>query len=79
MRDEIKIMRGAPAEVLPSEKVQSQTVHLMTPNECAELLHVEVNTLYVMKSQGRIPFRKVGHLLRFDLNEIIEWTKVVQK
>jgi len=29
----------------------------------------------MMKSQGRIPYRKVGHLLRFDRNEIIEWTR----
>lgn len=28
-----------------------------------------------MKSQGRIPYRKVGHLLRFDFEEIVEWTK----
>ncbi len=38
-------------------------------------LQIEVNTLYVMKSQGRIPYRKVGHLLRFDFEEIVEWTK----
>jgi excisionase family DNA binding protein len=47
----------------------------MTPTQCADFLQVEVNTLYVMKSQGRIPYRKVGHLLRFDRDEIIEWTK----
>jgi len=39
---------------------------------------VEVNTLYVMKSQKRIPYRKVGHLLRFDFEEIVEWTKPKQ-
>jgi len=48
---------------------------LMTPEQCAAFLQIEVTTLYVMKSQGRIPYRKVGHLLRFDLNEIVEWTK----
>ena len=57
------------------KKAQLQASRLMTPEECAEFLQVEVNTLYVMKSQGRIPYRKVGHLLRFDLDEIIEWTK----
>jgi excisionase family DNA binding protein len=51
----------------------------MTPTQCADFLQVEVNTLYVMKSQGRIPYRKVGHLLRFDLSEIIEWTKAKEK
>ena len=56
-------------------KAPDQDRQLMTPEQCAALLQVEVNTLYVMKSQGRIPYRKVGHLLRFDLEEIIEWTK----
>jgi excisionase family DNA binding protein len=47
----------------------------MTPEQCAAFLQIEPNTLYVMKSQGRIPYRKVGNRLRFDLDEIIEWTK----
>ena len=48
---------------------------LMTPEQCAAFLQIEVGTLYVMKHQRRIPYRKVGHLLRFDLEEIIDWTK----
>ena len=48
---------------------------LMTPDQCAAFLQIQVGTLYVMKHQRRIPYRKVGHLLRFDLAEIIEWTK----
>ena len=47
----------------------------MTPEQCAQFLGIKINTLYVMKSQGRIPYRKVGHLLRFDFQEIVEWTK----
>ena len=56
-------------------KASVEATRLMTPEQCAAFLQVEVNTLYVMKSQGRIPYRKVGHLLRFDLQEIVEWTK----
>ncbi len=56
-----------------------QASQLMTPEQCAAFLQIEVNTLYVMKSQGRIPYRKVGHLLRFDLQEIVEWTKPKSK
>jgi len=48
---------------------------LMTPDQCAAFLQIEIGTLYVMKHQRRIPYRKVGHLLRFDLAEIIAWTK----
>ena len=51
----------------------------MTPEQCAAFLQIEVNTLYVMKSQRRIPYRKVGHLLRFDFEEIVEWTKPKSK
>jgi excisionase family DNA binding protein len=52
---------------------------LMKPKECATFLQIEVNTLYVMKHQGRIPFRKVGNLLRFDFDEIVEWTRAKQR
>jgi excisionase family DNA binding protein len=52
---------------------------LMTPEQCADFLGIKINTLYVMKSQGRIPYRKVGHLLRFDFDEIVEWTKDKEK
>jgi len=52
-----------------------QADRLMTPEQCAAFLQIEVNTLYVMRHQGRIPYRKVGHLLRFDFDEIVEWTK----
>jgi excisionase family DNA binding protein len=56
-----------------------ESSRLLTPEQCADFLQIEVNTLYVMKSQGRIPYRKVGHLLRFDFDEIVEWTKPKRK
>ena len=59
-------------------KTPVQDGQLMTPEQCAAFLQIEVSTLYVMKSQGRIPYRKVGHLLRFDFEEIVEWTKPKQ-
>jgi excisionase family DNA binding protein len=65
-----------------TEQVKKATVQesqLMTPEQCAAFLQIEVNTLYVMKSQKRIPYRKVGHLLRFDFEEIAEWTKPKDK
>src|SRR4029079_5835072 len=34
---------------------------LMTPEQCAQFLGIKINTLYVMKSQGRSPYRKAGH------------------
>jgi excisionase family DNA binding protein len=59
--------------------LESSGPSLMTPEQCAQFLGIKINTLYVMKSQGRIPYRKVGHLLRFDFDEIVEWTKNKEK
>jgi excisionase family DNA binding protein len=48
---------------------------LMTPAQCAEFLQVSVDTLYVWVSNRKIPFRKAGGALRFDFDEVSEWTK----
>jgi excisionase family DNA binding protein len=45
--------------------------------EVAELLGVKVRTVYEMVAQNRIPYRKPpgSSILRFDLDEILDWTK----
>ena len=45
--------------------------------EVAELLNVKPRTIYEMVAQKRIPYRKPAgsNILRFDLEEILEWTK----
>lgn len=45
--------------------------------ELAALLKVKPRTIYDMVAQGRIPYRKPrgSNILRFDLEEIIAWTK----
>ena len=45
--------------------------------EVAELLKVKPRTIYEMVAQNRIPYRKPpgSNILRFDLDEIIAWTK----
>ena len=63
-------------EPLKTEQLRVVTVQqLMTPEQCAEYLQVEVPTLYVWVSRRRLPRRKVGNLLRFDFEEILAWTK----
>lgn len=74
-----KIAGAAIGEITDKKRRAVRASQLMTPEQCAGLLQIEVTTLYVMKSQGRIPYRKVGHLLRFDFDEIIEWTKPKSK
>ena len=45
--------------------------------EVAELLKVKPRTIYEMVAQNRIPYRKPpgSNILRFDLDEILEWTR----
>jgi len=44
--------------------------------EVANLLRCKKRTIYDMVEQDRIPHRKVGGRLLFDLDEIIKWTKL---
>ena len=45
--------------------------------ELAAMLKVKPRTIYEMVAQGRIPYRKPPgtNILRFDLEEIVAWTK----
>lgn len=50
---------------------------LMRVTEVAQLLNVKPRTIYEMVAQRRIPYRKPPgtNILRFDLDEILAWTK----
>jgi len=49
---------------------------LLKVNDVAQLLNVKPRTIYEMVAQDRIPYRKPpgSNILRFDLDEILEWT-----
>lgn len=50
---------------------------LLKVPDVAALLNVKPRTIYEMVAQDRIPYRKPpgSNILRFDLEEIVEWTK----
>ena len=48
---------------------------LMTPEQTSKLLGVALSTLYGWTSDKKIPFRKVGRLVRFDPAEVDLWTQ----
>ena len=50
---------------------------LLTFSELAQFLKIKPRTIYEMVAQNRIPYRKPpgSNILRFDLDEIIAWTK----
>ena len=50
---------------------------LLKVSDVAQLLNVKPRTIYEMVAQGRIPYRKPpgSNILRFDLDEILAWTR----
>ena len=47
----------------------------LTVPEIAEVLRCAKRTIYDMVEQNRIPYRKAGGRLLFDLDEIVSWTR----
>jgi excisionase family DNA binding protein len=47
---------------------------LLSAKDAANLLGVSIYTLYGWTSAKKIPTRKAGSLLRFDENELRDWT-----
>lgn len=45
----------------------------------SQYLGISKNTIYSWVNQGKIPYHKVGSLLRFDINEIDAWLKEHKK
>lgn len=41
--------------------------------ELSEMLGVSVNTIYSWISQRKIPYIKVGRLVRFDVDKVEKW------
>ena len=49
------------------------TNHLMNVKQLAKFLGVSVNTIYSWVHQKRIPYIKVGRLVRFDSQDLDNW------
>ena len=50
---------------------------LLKVSDVAQLLNVKPRTIYEMVAEQRIPYRKPpgSNILRFDLDEILAWTR----
>ena len=47
--------------------------NLVGPKEVAEYLDISINTIYSWVNMRKIPFFKIGRLVKFDLMEIDNW------
>ena len=48
---------------------------LITIKEAADYMGLSPHTLYTMVSQRRVPFVKVGRLVKFDVELLDKWIK----
>ena len=57
--------------------IATKRSQLLKVADVAQLLNVKPRTIYEMVAQDRIPYRKPpgSSILRFDLEEILEWTR----
>ena len=78
MTREIILGHIALAESLcaPQMTQQGATMEIVTPLEAAAALKLSVSTLNRLRMAGGGPvYRKYGRLVRYDLADLIEWSK----
>ncbi len=78
-RTTIPDRRGEPApsrgarDRLKGARGVSATSPLVDANEAAKLLGVPPSWLLAQARERRLPHHKLGHYVRFDLDELIAW------
>jgi excisionase family DNA binding protein len=68
-------MGGEGDPVQPKQKEQNPMRRLVSIKEAAVYIGLSPYTLYTMVSQRRIPFVKMGRLVKFDLELLDKWIK----
>ena len=46
---------------------------LLSPQELSTALNISIETVYAWTSQKRIPYIKMGRLVRFNMDEVNKW------
>lgn len=54
---------------------QPEAEQLLTAEQAAELLHLKVRTVYLLKRLGHLPSCKRGKRLYFSRTELLNWVK----
>ena len=48
---------------------------LIAIKEAAQYIGISIHTLYKMVSQRKVPYTKVGRLVKFDVEQLNKWIK----
>ena len=66
---------SVPSPESKSDPAARKLPHFLRVEEVANLLRCKKRTIYDMVEQKRMPYRRVGGRLLFDLAEVIDWSK----
>lgn len=74
-----KFKRNLDKEKPADEKLRIGSDELITVHELSERLKISVSGLYKLVHRRRIPFHKIGQLIRFNYREVLNVTLVNKK
>jgi excisionase family DNA binding protein len=76
LRKEIKsIVKESLLEVLGAREESDQPTQLLTPDDLAKRFKVPVSWVYERSRQNKIPTRRIGRYVRFQLREVLDFMK----
>jgi len=52
---------------------ENRNTKLLEAHDVAEMLNVKLSTVYTWVLEGYLPAIKLGKLVRFKLDEVLEW------
>lgn len=71
----MKIQDKAALAVRRDDPCLEDGQRLADPHELAARLNVPVSWVYQRTRERSIPFIKVGHYCRFDVDEVVDWLR----
>lgn len=69
------VSNGKNEEMIGSMQINSFGKKFFSPKELAEYLNISVHSVYLWVQLKKVPYHKLGKLVRFNLEEIDEWLR----
>ena len=59
--------------------MQTDKDKLLTINELSQFLNIKVRTLYYLVEVEKIPYYRIGKLIRFDQDHVLNWLQTKKR
>lgn len=58
---------------MTQQNLNFSDISLLSPRQAAQLLDISERTLWSMKDRGEIPHIKMGHLVKYPVDDLKRW------